>query len=179
MGDFSILGIRIRELRNFLNKTQKEFAEIVGCTAATLSAYENGSKSPSLDIVKNIAEKCSVSLDWLCGLSDKQTINEKCISYSDIVKMLLSIDKYTNISLEKKLYEIGSLNKSDGFIDYTEDEFVTLHFNNQIINEFLNDWIKMREFYLENTIDQDVYNLWIEKTLKKYNFEISNMLDTL
>lgn len=179
MGDFSILGIRIRELRNLLNKTQKEFAEIVGCTAATLSAYENGSKSPSLDIVKNIAEKCSVSLDWLCGLSDKQTINEKCISYSDIVKMLLSIDKYTNISLEKKLYEIGSLNKSDGFIDYTEDEFVTLHFNNQIINEFLNDWIKMREFYLENTIDQDVYNLWIEKTLKKYNFEISNMLDTL
>jgi len=75
MGDFKILAKRIKELRTSLKLTQKLFAEKVGCTAATLSAYENGSKSPSLEIVKNIAEKCNVSIDWLVGLSN--AVNEK------------------------------------------------------------------------------------------------------
>ena len=65
MGDFSVLAVRIKELRTSMKMTQKEFSAFVGCTAATLSAYENGSKSPSLEIIKGVAEKCHVSIDWL------------------------------------------------------------------------------------------------------------------
>lgn len=64
MGDFSVLAVRIKELRKIMKMTQKEFSAFVGCTAATLSAYENGSKSPSLEIIKGIAEKCHISIDW-------------------------------------------------------------------------------------------------------------------
>ncbi len=51
MGDFSVLAVRIKELRKSVTMTQKEFSAFVGCTAATLSAYENGSKSPDRESV--------------------------------------------------------------------------------------------------------------------------------
>ena len=87
MGDFSVLAIRIKKLRTSMKMTQKEFSAFVGCTAATLSAYENGSKSPSLEIIKEIAEKCHISIDWICGLSDRQYIVKNSIwTYSDIIE---------------------------------------------------------------------------------------------
>lgn len=72
-----IFSERIKEIRNARNETQKEFAKFVNSTAATISAYENGTKNPSLEVVANIANKCNVSIDWLCGLSDKKQINKK------------------------------------------------------------------------------------------------------
>ena len=68
MADFSIFSQRIKQLRNKMQLTQKSFAAAVGTTPVTLSAYENNTKKPSLDIVKDIAEKFDVSIDWLCGL---------------------------------------------------------------------------------------------------------------
>lgn len=51
-----IFAERLRQLREKMKKTQKEFAEEVGSTPATISAYENATKNPSLDIVLNIAK---------------------------------------------------------------------------------------------------------------------------
>lgn len=98
MGDFSILGIRIKELRSTIKKTQREFAEYVGCTAATLSAYKNGSKSPSLEIIKNMAQKCNISIDWLCGLTDESNHNMPR-TYADIIKLLVSMDQGIPLSV--------------------------------------------------------------------------------
>ena len=89
MGDFSVLAVRIKELRKIMKMTQKEFSAFVGCTAATLSAYENGSKSPSLEIIKGIAEKCHISIDWLCGLSDKMKNSNEPETYADIIDLLV------------------------------------------------------------------------------------------
>ena len=68
--DFITFSKRLRELRESLNMTQREFADYVGFTQATLSAYENSLKIPSLDIVMRIASKCKISIDWLCGFSN-------------------------------------------------------------------------------------------------------------
>ena len=87
-----------------MNMTQKEFSAFVGCTAATLSAYENGSKSPSLEIIKGIAEKCNVSIDWLCGLSEKMNTSDEIKTYSDVltkiicqIRICIKIPRYTII----------------------------------------------------------------------------------
>lgn len=175
MGDFHELAIRIKALRSTLNLTQRQFAEKVGCTAATLSAYENGSKSPSLEIVKNIAVKCNVSIDWLVGLIDHDTNQSEIETYSDIIEMLFKIDeamRKRNLALkiytkETELgYGISYLAFSEAGLD-PESNF----------NQFLNEWARMRKLYETLVIDIDVYELWQEKTLDIYNVELCDLAD--
>ena len=61
---------------------------MIGISSATLSAYETGVKNPSLAVLKNIAETCNVSIDWLCGLSDKESFSDNIKTYSDIIKII-------------------------------------------------------------------------------------------
>lgn len=68
MADFSIFSQRIKQLRNKMQLTQKSFAAAVGTTPVTLSAYENNTKKPSLDIVKDIAEKFDVAIIYMTGI---------------------------------------------------------------------------------------------------------------
>lgn len=168
MGDFSILANRIKELRTKFNVTQKEFAAKVGCTAATLSAYENGSKSPSLEIIKGIAEKCDVSIDWLCGLSDKENNKENDLSYSDIIEMLFTIENNLDITLIEEEYTVEDIDLNTGYPTPYTNTYTIIRFNNKTANLFLTDWNKMKNLHDSGSIDDEVYSLWIEKTLLKY-----------
>ena len=48
------IGIRIKELRKSRNLTQRAFAERLNITKSTVSAYENGSRLPSYDVLSLI-----------------------------------------------------------------------------------------------------------------------------
>ena len=62
----TLLCSRLKELRSSLNLTQKEFAEQVGASTVSISSYEIGAKTPSLEMLLSIAKTFHVSLDWLC-----------------------------------------------------------------------------------------------------------------
>lgn len=69
--DDNIFGERLRELRkNIYNMPQKEFAELLGIPQPTISGYESGKIKPSLEVACRIAEKCDVSMNWICGGDD-------------------------------------------------------------------------------------------------------------
>ena len=51
------LGERIKEYRTSMKMTQADFACRLGVTGASVSAYENGTRLPSYDILIRIA-KC-------------------------------------------------------------------------------------------------------------------------
>lgn len=157
MGDFSILAIRIKELRASMNMTQKEFSTFVGCTAATLSAYENGSKSPSLEIVKGIAEKCNVSIDWLCGLSDRQVKSGTYETYGDILTTFFELDNNAEILLSKQKIS-----------DYCT--MTGIFFEDDILDGFLEEWLDATNVKdntaINKTITQAMYDSW-----KKTKFE--------
>lgn len=160
MDEYLIFATRLKQLREDIGLTQKEFSEMVGFTQATLSAYENNPKNPSLNILINIATKCNVSLDWLCGISDKKSNSDEIQTYSDIIRHILKIsDVITtyiiNEELNPILYASGI-----GFEDST-------------MSEFLKEWNKMKDLYEQKIIDNDVYGLWIEKTLSKYEIYLS------
>jgi transcriptional regulator with XRE-family HTH domain len=59
---------RIRILRH--NRSQAEFAQLIGCTRITIGNYENGDRLPDALTIHNICQKCDVTSDWLLGLSD-------------------------------------------------------------------------------------------------------------
>lgn len=50
----------------------KAFGDEVGMTAATLSRYLSGNRTPELQYVVKIAEYFNVSIDWLLGMSGEK-----------------------------------------------------------------------------------------------------------
>lgn len=75
-----IFAARFAELRG--ERTQAEFAEFLGISRPTVGFYENGERIPDAFVLKQIAERCGVTTDYLVGLSnvkttdrDLQTIN--------------------------------------------------------------------------------------------------------
>ena len=66
---------KIKNLRTAKKITQSELAERVGITKATISAYENGTRLPSYDVLIKIAQLFHVSLDNILGYSNKYVID--------------------------------------------------------------------------------------------------------
>lgn len=71
---------RFRELQG--DRTNTEFADFLGMSRQTVGFYCNGDRIPDALGIKDIAEKCGVSADWLLGLSNakplKEGINQIC-----------------------------------------------------------------------------------------------------
>ena len=55
--------------------TQAEFAERINVTKSTVSAYENGTRFPSYDVLIRIARLFKVSTDNLLGYSEKSVVD--------------------------------------------------------------------------------------------------------
>lgn len=74
-----IFSERFRSLR-FPDESQVEFAKRLEISRPTVAQYENGKRIADSDILVQICSKCSVSADWLLGLSDIQTSSEDVIA---------------------------------------------------------------------------------------------------
>lgn len=158
--ELNIFAKRLKELRLSLNLTQKEFADKVDLTASALSAYENNVKNPSVAVAKRIAEKINVSIDWLCGLSDKMTPNDDIVTYSDAIKAFDKLDEAFSIRINIADLAGGSL-----YYPVIIDP---------IFQDYLKEWSEILSLYHKETIDDKLYNLWIEDKAKTYNEEISD-----
>ncbi len=165
MSNLDIFSTRLKSVRNELGLSQKEFAEKVGCTAATLSAYENGTKNPSLEIVKNIAEHCDISIDWLCGLSDSKSATRKILTISDAIKIFFELEKINEAFACPEV-----VTEADGSI-----RSVSMYFCNEEMRTFIVEWDKIRDLHDSRQIDDELYDLWQEKTLIKYNIDIDTL----
>ncbi|MCD8116873.1 MAG: helix-turn-helix domain-containing protein [Oscillospiraceae bacterium] len=62
---------RFRELQDYRPNT--EFADFLGISRQTVGFYLNGDRIPDSEKLKQIAERCNVSSDWLLGLTDVRT----------------------------------------------------------------------------------------------------------
>ena len=66
-----IFAIRVKKLRKVHGEQQKELAEAIGATQATISDIENGRKATSFDRLAAICQHYNVSADYLLGLIDE------------------------------------------------------------------------------------------------------------
>jgi len=154
-----LLPTRIKELRIDMGLTQKEFAELINVSTVSVSSYETEAKSPSLDMVVNIATKCNVSIDWLCGLSDKKSQGDEIKNYPDLLRALVSLCSVKYEDSNKAVLQPSFTCIPD------------VHFNvrgDEIVRNFFIEWQKMYELLTAGTIDNELYNLWIEKELAKH-----------
>lgn len=62
------MTLRLRELREDNDLTQQQIADILQCTQAAYSKYENGQRNISVDILIKLANFYGVTTDYLLGL---------------------------------------------------------------------------------------------------------------
>jgi len=78
--DMKLFSKRLQKVRG--EKTQVEFSKELGIATASLSAYENNARNPSLAVAIDIAQKCEVSLDWLCGTEARN------VNLGDVIRII-------------------------------------------------------------------------------------------
>ena len=66
-----MLSKRLRQLRIFSEKTQKQIADFLGITRQGYGSYENGITEPDIDTIQKLANYFNVTTDYLLGRSDE------------------------------------------------------------------------------------------------------------
>jgi transcriptional regulator with XRE-family HTH domain len=69
----SVLGKRIKYLREKNNYSQKRVADALGISNVQLSRYESGDRKPDPDMIVEISKFFDVPTDYLLGRSDQQS----------------------------------------------------------------------------------------------------------
>ena len=160
----TLLCSRLKELRSSLNLTQKEFAEQVGASTVSISSYEIGAKTPSLEMLLSIAKTFHVSLDWLCGLSDTQSKSGEIKNYSKIVKNILAILETEN--LDADIVFSQSPENYDFPPSPNGYTFPYVFINDVKITTFFSEWQEMTRLLKNNVIKKELYQLWLNDKLQ-------------
>ena len=66
------MNLRIRDLREDADLTQKQIAELLVCDQSLYSKYERGERVLPLELAMQLADFYKVSLDYLVGRTDKK-----------------------------------------------------------------------------------------------------------
>lgn len=162
----SIFSLRIKELRESLGLSQSEFAKSVGTTQTTLSSYENTNKTPSLEIVKAIAEKYNVSIDWLCGLSEKKSPSTAIETYSDLFAFFLELNNISSLETlfgKKEKLENENVPFSDNYM------VAYLDIDDSNVVSFFDEWIDIIKICSKSASGEKLYSIWKKDILEQYN----------
>ncbi len=91
-------GLKLKQIRTSRGLTQQRLADKLGITKSTISAYENSSKYPSLEILYNLAIILNVSTDYLLGLSNDKDFNIAPLTDEQIELINELIIQYTHLN---------------------------------------------------------------------------------
>ena len=84
------LGEKLQSQRMLHKLSQKEVASVLGVSPAVISNYENGERTPSVEILMSLASLYHCSTDYLLGLrKDKNDKLIDCSMLSDKQMLLL------------------------------------------------------------------------------------------
>lgn len=93
MDNRSQFPVRLKMLRKEFGYSSKEFAEWLGIKLQSYYGYERGRATPSFDVLIRIAEKCNVSLDWLCGITPESDFKIQKGEINTILSQLMEANE--------------------------------------------------------------------------------------
>lgn len=102
-------GILLHDLRKKKRMTQKQLADKLGVTVATVSRYESNTATPPLDTLRSISSIMNVSLDELLGTEQRFTISVFGLNdqQTEIIRNLIASFRALN---SKSIPEISAEN---------------------------------------------------------------------
>ena len=156
---------KIFELRKKKGITQREVADAVGITAASISAYEKGTKIPPLDTAIAVAKYFGVSLDYLCGLQDGDSIKgQNELTRADVLRMLSAIrENAFGVS-------VYCSTDSDRTPPYTTS--ILINSKTDWANRYFEKFDTLVKLCKSGDIDAEVLEAWKDKKLSEPEYRI-------
>ena len=100
-----LFAMRLRDARHRLRGlTQTQLAEKTGLPATTISHFENpeGTRKPSFDNLRRLANALDVTTDYLLGLSDDfVTVNTESTLYRDVQNLTDQDKEFAQMMIKK------------------------------------------------------------------------------
>ena len=137
---------KMRECRINLGITQKELAKMTHLAPATISAYENVVKSPTLDNAIAIADVLGMSLD------DLRDSVPRRITYADVFEAMILLIK----SLKAEIYNECSSG-------------IALVSHDATIKEMLSNIQTVKKLFGTSEAEKELYKLWHDKKAEEYS----------
>lgn len=104
--ELKIIGRRIKKLRKSINLTCSELASLVNIGDKHLNYIENGTKTPSLDLLYNVSKVLGIPLSSLFS-EDSATLSKTAANKTEMEIVYLSLfknkDRKKAIEILKKL----------------------------------------------------------------------------
>lgn len=166
--DTSIIASRIKDLRTSLDLTQTDFAASISTTQAALSGYERGDRVPSIETLITITEIYNVSLDWLCGISERKNFSSKPETYSDLIQILMDLKNTDDICLHWNLEKCVS----DTPFTVPTHYKLKCEFDDKYLVEFYEEWQDILSVCKKSPSGEKLYNIWLKDILERYNFKL-------
>ncbi|MCX4378728.1 MAG: helix-turn-helix transcriptional regulator [Lachnospiraceae bacterium] len=69
------LGERLQQKRSSMKLSQKEVANAVGVNPSVISNYENGERTPSVEVLMSLASLYHCSVDYLLGIEKSSRVS--------------------------------------------------------------------------------------------------------
>ena len=103
----AVLGQRIKALRKERGLTQQQLGDMINVTKVSICCYENGTRTPTLDTLIDLANELNVELIYFLGIDHYQVASDD-ITYGlnvakDELKLIQELRKHH--SLYNKLLE--------------------------------------------------------------------------
>ena len=105
MGDIMVVfGKRLKELRKNAHITQQQLGDMVGVTKVSICCYENGTRTPTLDTLIDLADSLNTSLVYLLGADSLAVDSDNKVNMAkDEIELIKELRKH--IKLYEKLLE--------------------------------------------------------------------------
>jgi SOS-response transcriptional repressors (RecA-mediated autopeptidases) len=105
-----LFASRLKELRQKQGLTLEELADKINATRSALSRYENGERTPKIDIVAKLADYFGVDMTWLAGFAagDEAATNDIMQIYNQLTQPNQS-DVYNYASDKLDAQQFGTL----------------------------------------------------------------------
>jgi len=114
-----IFAERIKELRTELGLNQGEFADKVGVSRGAMSYYEQEARTPDLNVLHSICEKCGVSADYMIGLipDRDRAVSDVCLETDLLPKAVKTLQLIKRIKDSTEWGEVAE--EAVGIVPFT------------------------------------------------------------
>ena len=96
-----LLAKRIKDLRLERGLTQKELGKIINVTKVSICCYENGTRTPTLETLLDLANYFEVDLDYLLGREEHVVVEKTKMKTVRMAKeeiyLIKELRKYENV----------------------------------------------------------------------------------
>lgn len=169
-------GERLKKIRVDNNISQNELAKYLEITPSSLSYYENEVRTPPITIINKLVNRFNVSANWLLGI---ETSNKDLKTYADVLAALVPILELENI-WAMSINEVSLQEYLDCINDPEDKDFTYRTANSEDVYKigvlktvsstiigFFYDFQKVYSLYVNGSMPESLYKLWIDDRISK------------